>query len=49
MAHKIGVDYKINVDKRRIKYYNKSDIEIFTYLSKILLERSIKEKNQQNI
>lgn len=39
MAHKIGVNYKINVDKRKMKYYNKSDIEIFTYISKVLLEK----------
>lgn len=39
VAHKIGVNYKINVDKRKMKYYNKSDIEIFTYISKILLEK----------
>ena len=38
------INYKINVDKIKNKYYNKTEIEIFTYKEYILYERFIKER-----
>ena len=32
------INYKINVDKTENKYYNKTEIEIFTYKEHLLYE-----------
>ena len=42
MANRIN--YKINIDKTRNKYYNKTEIEIFTYKEHLLYESFINER-----
>lgn len=38
------INYKINVDKTRNKYYNETEIEIFTYKERLLYESFINER-----
>lgn len=47
MVIKIDINYKINIDKREMKYYNKSNIEIFTYEDYLAYMNYIKKSNEK--
>lgn len=49
MVIEIDINYKINIDKRKIKYYNKSNIETFTYEDYLAYMKYIRESNREEI
>lgn len=44
---KTEVNYKINIDKNKNKYYNKTEIEIFTYKEHLLYENFINNSSNK--